>query len=194
MLLAVAVSTLIYAAGGPSDSLAVALRLEPGQATAVIQLGAPRYLVVLDLTAPRAIEILVPESDAQRLPAGISEIQLDRPRRLPPDSAGLLTPKFKQCSEPQKIRDIDSTRYVSTDACGSAPRSDSSRGHPAAASRGDHILLLLAASSPLDAARVRNVIGKVRKSPDVLAAQRAVLAELGKAGDLQWATVIIPPG
>ena len=194
MNLAVAVTALISAAGGPSDTLAVALRLEPGLATAVIQLSAPRYLVVLDLTAPRNIELLVPESDPQRLPAGISEVQLDRPRPLSSDSVGLPPPKFKPCSEPQKISDSDSTRFVSTDACGSAPKSASSPGHPAPATRGEHTVLLLVASSPLDATSVRRVIGKVRKSPDAVATRRALLAELEKAGNLQWAIVVIPPG
>ena len=192
MILAAAVMALISVA---SDTLAVALRLEPGLATVAIQLRAPRYLVVLDLTAPGHIEVLVPESEAQRLPAGVSEIQLDRPRPLSFDSAGLL-PKLKPCYEPQKISDSDSTRYVSTEACGSAPQSASKPGHPAPATqaKGEHSVLLLAVSSPLDAAGVRKLIGKIRKSADVMATRRALLAELAKAGDLQWAALAVPPG
>jgi hypothetical protein len=193
-MILVALAALLSAAAGPSDTLAVALRLEPGLATAAIKLGAPGYLVVLDLTTPRNIEILVPESEPQRLPAGISEIQLDRPKPLAPDSAGLAAPKFKPCTEPQKISDSDSTRFVATDACGSAPKSATSPGHPAPVPKGEHTVLLLVASSPLDAAGVRKAIGRVRKSPDADAARRAVLAELAKAGNLQWAIVVIPPG
>ena len=195
MILAAAVLALISVAGGASDTLAVALRLEPGLATVAIQLKAPRYLVVLDLTAPRNIEILVPESEAQRLPAGVSEIQLDRPRPFSSDSAGLL-PKLKPCYEPQKISDSDSTRYVSTEACGSGPQSASTPGHPAPAtkSKGEHTVLLLATSSPLDAAGVRKLIGKIRESADLMATRRALLAELAKAGDLQWAALTVPPG
>lgn len=194
MSLLLAAAALLSLPPGAPDSLPVALQLEPGIATAFIQLRAPRYLVVLDLTAPRAIEILVPESDPQRLPAGTSEIQLDRPRPRSPDSVALLSPRFKPCYEDQKVSDSDSTKLVSTEACGSAPDTSRARGHPAPATKGEHTILLLAASTPLDASGVRKLLGKARKSPDSAAARSAVLAELAKAGELQSATLVIPPG